>query len=79
MHAIAQPYVFHYYATGNLIRHVALKKTSRVLDLTDLCEPYADESGKGKGCHPSHDNDRLPLFLRSIIRRPDLASLVEAL
>jgi hypothetical protein len=77
MHAIAQPYVFHYYATGNMIRHIATKKTIRAIGLTDLYEPYADESGKG--CRPSHDNDHLPLFLRSIIRRPDLAARVEAL
>lgn len=77
MHAIAQPYVFHYFATGNMIRHVGMKTTARAIGLTDLYQPYTDESGKG--CRPSHDNDHLPLFLRSIIRRPGLAAHVEAL
>ncbi|KAK3299780.1 uncharacterized protein B0H64DRAFT_937 [Chaetomium fimeti] len=77
MHAVAQPYIFHYYATGNMIRLVVSEKTGCAIDLTDPYGPYADEFGKG--CRPSHDNDHLPLFLRSIIRRPELAAQVEAL
>lgn len=63
--AIAQPYVFHYYATGNMVRFVASTSTGCATDVTHLPE--------------QHENDRLPLFLRSIIRRPDLAARVQAL
>jgi hypothetical protein len=65
INAIARPYVFHYYATGNMIRFVASASTGCATDMTRLAE--------------QHENDHLPLFLRSIIRRPELATQVKAL
>jgi hypothetical protein len=65
IHAIAHPYVFHYYATGNMIRFIASASTGCATDMTRLAE--------------QHENDHLPLFLRSIIRRPALATHVKAL
>jgi hypothetical protein len=66
MWAIAQPFVFHYYATGNLPEIVV-----------------ADQPGYAYGdkrkTKDNFDEDLLPLFLRSVIQRPDLATCVEAL
>jgi hypothetical protein len=63
MCAIAQPFVFHYYATGNL--------PSIFLD-GDPGYPFDEPSWP-------QDNDQLPYFLRSVIDRPDLAKCIRAL
>ncbi|KAK7450016.1 hypothetical protein CaCOL14_010235 [Colletotrichum acutatum] len=61
--AVAQPFLFHDYATGGLLqRH---------------------ESGivaqSGKPSQYDEYDDKLPVFLRSIIQRPDLASHIRTL
>ena len=57
--AIAQPYVFHYFATG---RQIELHGDSRI----------------AKATLPNEDN-RLALFLRTLLQRPELAVRVKAL
>jgi hypothetical protein len=66
MCAIAQPFVFHYYAIGNL---------PEIFVADQPCYAY-DDQPKTKD---DFDDDLLPLFLRSVIQRPDLATCVEAL
>jgi hypothetical protein len=66
MRAIAQPYLFHYYATGNLARLVVSDTTGRAVR---LMQHELEES----------ENDHLPSFLGAIIQRPDLAAHVKAL
>jgi hypothetical protein len=70
IHAIAQPYVFHFYATGNIPRLVVSQERGCA---THLATPYPNEFENG------HDNDHLPLFLRTVIQRPDLAAHIKAL
>ncbi|KAK3299781.1 uncharacterized protein B0H64DRAFT_369116 [Chaetomium fimeti] len=62
---IAQPFVFHYYATGNLPWYYHCGPEDPTFMYSDARWPCA--------------NDFLPSFLRSIIRRPDLAGCVRAL
>jgi hypothetical protein len=62
--AVAQPYVFHYYATGNMVRAMVSRSTGE-----RLVAQYPER----------HENDRLPSFLRSIIQRPELPTHVKGL
>ncbi|KFY86239.1 hypothetical protein V500_07773 [Pseudogymnoascus sp. VKM F-4518 (FW-2643)] len=63
--SIAQPVLFHYYASGNLARSVR----------TDFYE--YERSWNVEGWNP--EDDKLPAFLRTLITRPDLALCVELL
>ncbi|KAH6853155.1 hypothetical protein B0I37DRAFT_400391 [Chaetomium sp. MPI-CAGE-AT-0009] len=66
IYAVAQPIVFHYYAAGNLpVYYNGLSGEPGYIYNGD--DPWAKS------------NDILPLFLRSIIRCPDLARCVRAL
>jgi hypothetical protein len=64
MRVVAQPFVFHYYATGNLPEI-----------FPEHWGGYSYDGDDG----PSEGDDRLPRFLRAIIERPDLAKCVQAL
>jgi hypothetical protein len=66
MCAIAQPFVFHYYATGNLPE----------IFVADQPGYAYDDQRVSKD---DFDDDLLPLFLRSVIQRPDLAKCVQDL
>ncbi|KAK4156075.1 hypothetical protein C8A00DRAFT_31127 [Chaetomidium leptoderma] len=66
MRAIAQPFVFHYYASSNM--PVMLAPINLVTE---------QNSAATTVLRPG--NDRLPFFLGSILSRPDLASRVRAL
>ncbi|KAG7293650.1 hypothetical protein NEMBOFW57_003705 [Staphylotrichum longicolle] len=63
MRVIAQPFVFHYYATGNFPEIFTADWGGYQYDGDDWPERVG----------------RLPRFLRSIIKRPDLAKCVQAL
>lgn len=65
--AVAQPFVFHYYATGNLPWYYRDDPTHPGYLYSLLLESWP------------RTNDLLPFFLRSIILRPDLAKCVRAL
>ncbi|KAF6814619.1 f-box domain protein [Colletotrichum musicola] len=58
--SVAQPFLFHYYSTGNMT-------------------PETDCSIRGRQRDLPREDDKLPLFLRSIIQRPDLATQIKAL
>ncbi|OBT46360.1 hypothetical protein VE00_02711 [Pseudogymnoascus sp. WSF 3629] len=63
--SIAQPILFHYYACGNLARSVH----------TEFSEHYADWNRERWNL----EDDKLAVFVRTLITRPDLASCVESL
>ncbi|KAH6651349.1 hypothetical protein F5144DRAFT_589585 [Chaetomium tenue] len=65
--AVAQPFVFHYYATGNLPWYYRDLPTRPGYLYSRELETWP------------HSNDLLPFFLRSIILRPDLAKCVRSL
>jgi len=64
MRVVAQPFVFHYYATGNLPEI-----------FPEHWGGYSYDGDDG----PSEGDDRLPRFLHTIIERPDLAKCVQGL
>ncbi|KAF6809145.1 f-box domain protein [Colletotrichum sojae] len=57
--SVAQPFLFHYYSTGNV-------------------PPEADFAIRGRQQDLPREDDKLPVFLRSIIQRPDLATQIKA-
>ncbi|KFZ07021.1 hypothetical protein V501_06871 [Pseudogymnoascus sp. VKM F-4519 (FW-2642)] len=63
--AIAQPILFHYYACGNLARSVDT-------EFSDHYDSWNRESW-------DLEDDKLAVFIRSLITRPDLAACVESL
>lgn len=65
LRSIAQPILFHYYASGNLARSVD----------TDFYEDSCNWNVERWG----PENDKLPAFLRILVTRPDLALCVESL
>ncbi|KAF6838420.1 f-box domain protein [Colletotrichum plurivorum] len=58
--SVAQPFLFHYYSTGNV-------------------PPETDCAIRGRQQDLPREDDKLPVFLRSIIQRPDLATQIKAL
>ncbi|OBT76893.1 hypothetical protein VF21_04723 [Pseudogymnoascus sp. 05NY08] len=63
--SIAQPVLFHYYACGNLPRKVH----------TEFSEHYADWNREQWNL----EDDKLAVFVRTLITRPELAACVESL
>lgn len=65
LRSIAQPILFHYYASGNLARSVD----------TAFSAHHADWNSE----YWNLEDDKLPAFVRTLITRPDLAACVESL
>lgn len=63
--SIAQPVLFHYFACGNLARSVN----------TEFSEHYADWNCEDWNL----EDDKLTVFVRTLITRPELAACVESL
>lgn len=63
MHMVAQPFLYHYYASGNMPRMLLPNRTN----------------SKARSIVYKPRNDGLHLFFRTIAERPDLAAHVQAL